>query len=249
MNGLFARRDAEAFEAVWQQNTAGMYPIWAFGHLGLVLLFSWAFLPRIATAQIGDLLLMLALVGSIGVFATITFLVWERWDLSLVGKQWIENQENKPRAVLLLILGLRGVSFLSLTALAFRFAVDHSGKAPPSLGFQTIFLATVATWAVIGLISILLLVFPISLSAFKLLNSVFMPRQDREGALKRFAILLALVLILEQVLDRLPMEAAEFRPIAVSLVIGTCFLPSSLASFYGFIILWWNSVSNSLTPK
>lgn len=219
-----------------------MYPIRVFGYAFMVLVFSLPFLVRPTMPRVDEVLPILTVVGSVSLVTIATFLVWERWDLSLVGTQWIEDQESKPRNVLLLIMGLCGVSYLSPVALSIRYALDQRGRIPLTSVYHTIFLITLTVWALIGLLSFLLSAIPISTTAFKLLNSGFAESQDREGAVRRVAIMFAAVLILEQILNRLLIHTSAIRPTIIFLLIGTCFIPFSVASFYAFIVVWWDSV-------
>lgn len=239
---------ASEIEALWQRQTAGMYPIWVFWHLGPVVLFSLPFVTRSETTPPEEVLAILSVIGGIGLVAIVTFLAWERWDLSFVGEQWIEMQEKKPRYVLLLILGLRSVSFLSVIALAFRYTLDARGSALSAKTHQFMILTALVAWVVIALSSLSVLIFPISPIAFKILNNEFMPAQDKAASVKRFAGLMAIVFLLEQVLDRLPTKEAQFRPAVAFLLLATTVVPVAVASLYGFIILWWDSMFKLLEP-
>ena len=240
---------ATHIESYWQRKLTGAYPIRVFAPLFLIFLFALLLIPVSSSHRLHDLVPTLGFLCSLGVYLTITFLVWEKWDYQLVGKQWIEEESRKPRSLLLLIVGQYGLVMSSLAAMTLLIVIRNHAYALPSPTYKVLFIAIFSVWVVIGILSTILTAFPISESLFGLINSGLMPDQiKRNDILKRGILAGVIILVIVQIIEASPNDSSRLAQILVYLLIGTSFLSYGTAGLTAFMILWLDSISKALKP-
>lgn len=240
------RQRAAEIESALQRHLSGLYPIRALVSILMGLMCALSLLPDLATvSSFSQLIPALLLAGSLGTYTVITFLVWEKWDVALesMGAEWIGRQKHKPRTILLLVLGQHGLIALTVFLTIFRFALLKTSERLLLPSYQGLVVFSYIQWVLLGVLTLAICVLPTTRRAFEFLVVPYWSLDDDTGLVSATVRLVAAVQLAWYVLRASPSPAFQF---VGHFLASTLYFPYFVAGFYGFVVLWLDSVSQAL---